>query len=64
MKKTHKVVMLPTEKASHIHFVTPKDNIGDNYEKVHDKLVPLKTNKLLYTDNTTEYGLFLTCSVN
>lgn len=56
MKKTFKVVMLPTEKASHIHFVTPKDNIGDNYEKVNGKLVPLKTNKLLYTDNTTEYG--------
>lgn len=51
-----KVVMLPTEKASHVHFVTSKDNIGDNYENKDGKLIPLKTNKLLYADQVTEYG--------
>lgn len=56
MKKETKVVMLPTEKASHIHLVPVRDSIGMNYEEVNGKLTPLTSPKLLYTEEATEFG--------
>jgi len=56
MNLTRQVVMLPTEKASKIHLVSPEDEISVNYEDKDDKLVPLKHSKLIFTDEATEFG--------
>ena len=45
------VIMLPTDKASHIHLV-PKGE----FEDVNGQLIKLKESKLLFVDKATEFG--------
>ena len=55
--KTMGVIILPTDKASHIHLASPTDEFGDNYEKDDNgNLKPLTQDKLLYTKEATKYG--------